>query len=95
MGLDRTFAKILARRGVDFTSGGLGYRGVRTQARNVRDALPQGKRDAYQFSLVVPVATGEAIDLEARVTVGARAYRVARKTDDGLGVTAILHLIED
>lgn len=95
MGLDRTFSKILARRGIAFTAGGEPYSGVRTQVRRASEILPQGKRDSYQFSLVVPVATGEAIALDTLVTVASKGYRVASKTDDGLGITSVLHLIDD
>ncbi len=95
MGLDRTFAKILARRGFEFTAGGVTYAGVRTQVRRASEVLPQGRRDSYQFSLVVSVATSENIPPDSRITMGAKAYRVARKTEDGLGITAVLHLIDD
>lgn len=95
MGAAATFATILARHGVAFSAGGEDYMGIRTHVRNVRDVLPQGRRDAYRFSLVVPVATGEAIANSALVTVLGTAHRVASRTVDGPGITCTLHLIED
>lgn len=95
MGAAETFAKILARQGISFSSGGQDYTGIRTTVRSLREILPQGLRESYQFSLVVPVATGEAIDNDARVTVGSTTYRTPRRSSDGPGITTTLHLIDD
>lgn len=93
MSLITTFARMLDARGIPFTWDGDPYLGIRTSCRQTRDAMPEGLRERYAFSLIVPYQDPEP-NPDDLVTVGGVAYRVWRVDTDALAVSQTIHLHE-
>lgn len=86
-------AAVVALVPLTVTIGSTDYVGARSVLRKVRDVLPAGQADEYEFSVTIGRSALTTLPApRSLVTIGGTQYRIVQIEQDAADVTVRLHL---